>query len=254
MNQLKYNAQLKGGGLLSSPLSSSGGLLAGAKGLMAGLLGEATGKLVYSKDINSSVTKFMYSLGNGMVEMQCFSSLSLSCLIKTPGEDSEPINLSPYSMAIPTWTSMSMPPPTVQFKSDPSTLYKPTFAGLTPSTLMTVGYQDFVLNSQDASTLRYSSVLWEMYAAQFTNLGYFIKGFKLNGVKFSPTITYNFYATYRFGEKDFSEVPLWQVIFDGVVLTEPQVNGISPTMGNMNRSFSFMYESYKIVLNNAFQQ
>ena len=247
MNQLSYNSKASEGGLFAEAAAKDNGLHSKFSGFVGSLFAEASGKVLQSKDINSSVNRFMHDIGLGMLEMQCFSNLTVHALLQSVSGTFVTFVARPH--VINTWTSMMMPPASVQFKADSSTLYKPTFSGIAPPQLLTVGYQDVVRNGDVGYVLQHSAYLWEYYASQFTNLGYFIKGVKIGGQPFEPTITYTFFSTYRFGEKTFTEVPLWKVVFYGIVFTEPQLSGLSPSMGAMSRSFSFMYDRYEIILN-----
>ncbi len=190
--------------------------------------------------MNSSFKRFSTKYRGLLPELQCFARVFISAPVRQKSDNADgSMKFKNTEIDINSWTSLSMPSPSIAFKSDSSSLYKPIFAGISTTAEISVGYQDF-------NDLHITTALWAFYASQFTDEGFLIKG----SSRPDSTVTYQFYSFYDSTKKDFSDESsfLWSVHFTGVVFKEPQLTGLSPTMGNLNRSFQFMYERFEVWL------
>lgn len=192
-------------------------------------LRSSPGAFIDRLGVNSSVTRFMESHRGFLPELQCFAYVIVG---RTD------VNARHDFIHIDSWSSFSVPQPAISFKSDATTMYRPVFAGLQGSELLSVSYNDF-------SDLTLTSFLWDLYSSQFTTEGFLIRGSETPELK----VSYVFYDFYNSTDKSkFSS--LWEVEFVGVVLREPQATGFSQSMGTLSRSFSFLYDRYSIKVPN----
>lgn len=185
--------------------------------------------------LNSSFKFFRNKFEGLTPEQQCFATVFIEAsVIKTPGNYKK---FAGRHLNILTWTSLGYPSPTIDFKADANSLYRPIFSGISGPEFISVGYQDF-------NDLRITTTLWDIYASQFTSQGYLIKKKADDLAK----VTYSFFSFYDDPLKDTtkSENLLWNIAFEGVIFKEPQASGFSPSLGNLSRSFQFTYNRISI--------
>lgn len=189
---------------------------------------------VDSNKLNSSFKKFNTRFEGLTPEQQCFVKVYIQAPVKD-GSDSKTIF---RGLELLTWTSLGIPVSSINFRSAPETLYNNVFGGINSPEFINVGYQDF-------NDLQITAALWDFYYAQFTEAGYRIKRSKDQ----RACISYLFYDFYDNPVKDYSTAePLWEVAFDDVVFKEPQLSGLAPSLGNLNRSFQFSFNRYRITV------
>jgi hypothetical protein len=202
-----------------------------------GLLGNDNVYPIDTDNLNSSFKKFSTRFEGLVPEQQCFGKVYIQAPVKD-GSDAKAVF---KGLELLTWVSLGMPASVINFRASSETLYNNVFEGISPPEFINVSYQDF-------NDLQITASLWDFYYSQFTESGYRIRRPAME----RAFILYSFFDFYHSALKDYSLAePLWEVRFEGVVFKEPQLSGLSPTLGNLSRSFQFSFDRYYITIPKA---